>query len=203
MDGSRPDDFSGGEPAPVTIRVARTMDDFHKVTVVRTKVYMVEQECPYQEEFDGNDLSGATHMIAEQTGEPVACLRIRWFANFAKIERICVLRSHRKTKLGVELLHAAVEMIRRKGYTKLIGQIQEHLAEHWTRFANLRVRTHRPRFVFSDRVYIEVEGLYDPHPQAVTDESEPLVIDRPEGEWDRPGPLDRSVARGAETAGVA
>ncbi|MEO1039420.1 MAG: GNAT family N-acetyltransferase [Pseudomonadota bacterium] len=202
MDGSRPEDF-GADAAPITIRVARTLDDFHKVTVVRTLVYMQEQDCPYDEEFDGNDLSGATHLIAEAGSQPIACLRIRWFNGFAKIERICVLAAYRKTKLGVDLLYEAVELIRRKGYTRLMGQIQEHLLKHWTRFANLKKREHRPRFVFSDRVYIEVEGCYDIHPEAVTMESDPLVLDRPEGEWDRPGPLDRSVARGAEPATAA
>ena len=199
MDGSRSEDFIG-DAAPVTIRVARTLDDFQRITVVRALVYVHEQNCPYDEEFDGNDLAGATHLIAEAGAQPVACLRIRWFRDFAKIERICVLPAWRKTKLGVDLLYDAVELIRRKGYTRLLGHIQEHLLKHWTRYANLRQREHRPRFVFSDRIYIEVEGRYDPHPEAVTMESDPLVLDRPEGDWDRPGPLDRSAARGAQPA---
>jgi len=71
MDGTRVEEFE----APVIVRVARTMDDMQRISVVRALVYMSEQDCPYDEEFDGNDLAGATHLLAEAGGEPLGCLR--------------------------------------------------------------------------------------------------------------------------------
>jgi hypothetical protein len=68
MDGTHVEEF---EP-PVIVRVARTMDDMQRISVVRALVYMSEQDCPYDEEFDGNDLAGATHLLAEAGGEPLA-----------------------------------------------------------------------------------------------------------------------------------
>lgn len=195
-------EFSGeGEAAElsdaeITVRVARSLDDVMKVFTVRSLVYMREQACPYDEEFDGNDLSGATHLLAERGSEPVGCLRIRWFSDFAKIERVAVRKASRSSRVARMLMALAIEMLRRKGYTRLIGHVQAHLVPYWRRYG-LKPRAHRPQFTFSDRNYVEVEGVFAPHPRAVTAESPPLVIDRPEGDWDRPGPLDESSRRGA------
>jgi len=192
MDGSRIDEFE----APLTVRVARTMDDVQKIAVVRALVYMREQACPYEEEFDGNDLAGATHLIAEAGSEPLGCLRLRWFNGFAKVERVCVREGHRSGKVAKRLMAEAIEVIRRKGYTRFIGQVQAHLVPYWKRYGFIH-RTERGVFVFSDRAYAEMEAFYDVHPDALTPETDPLVLDRPEGEWDAPGPLDRSAERGA------
>ena len=192
MDGTNLQDF---EP-PVKVRVARSLDDLQRISVVRALVYMSEQECPYDEEFDGNDFVGATHIIAESDGEPLGCLRVRWFSDFAKIERVCVRKHHRSGRAARAMMAEATEIIRRKGYKTYIGQVQAHLLPYWKRYGLVH-REHRGEFVFSDRAYAEVEAHLEPHPMAITTESDPLVIDRPEGDWDRPGPLDRSVMRGA------
>jgi hypothetical protein len=51
--------------------------------------------------------------------------------------------------------------------------------------------------VVSDHEYIEVERRLTPPADALTIDSDPLVLLRPEGLWDRPGVLDRSVNRPA------
>ena len=192
MDGGRIDEFE----RPVTVRVARTLDDIQRITVVRSLVYMREQTCPYEEEFDGNDLAGATHLIAESGSEPLGCLRLRWFNDFAKVERVCVREGHRSGVVARLLMKEATEIIRRKGYVRFIGHVQSHLIAYWKRYGFVH-REERGEFVFSDRAYAEMEAFCEPHPEALTCRSDPLVLDRPEGEWDVPGPLDRSAARGA------
>lgn len=181
----------------VSVRVVRTIDDLQKVATVRTLVYMGEQGCPYEEEFDGNDLAGATHLLAEFGSEPAGTIRIRWFAEFAKIERVSVRSEFRLTRLANALIQEAIELIRRKGYRSIILHAQEHLVEFWERYGFVR-RSDREPFVFSDRSYAEMEGVYRVHSRALSINSEPLVLDRPEGAWDQPGPLDRSTVRGAQ-----
>ena len=61
---------------------------------IRGAIYMAEQRCPFEEEFDGNDFS-ATHLICHKNGEPVGCMRIRYFAGFAKLERLAVRQEGR------------------------------------------------------------------------------------------------------------
>lgn len=195
MDGTSLQEF---EP-PIKVRIARTLDDLQRVSVVRALVYMNEQDCPYDEEFDGNDFAGATHMIAEAGGEPLGCLRIRWFNGFAKLERVCVRKHHRSGRVARAMVKQALEHMRRKGYSACLGHIQAHLETYWKRYGLIR-REGREEFVFSDRAYVEVEADLGSHPMALTINTEPLILDRPEGEWDTPGPLDRSVNRGASPA---
>ncbi|MGH7555461.1 MAG: GNAT family N-acetyltransferase, partial [Longimicrobiales bacterium] len=57
----------------ITVSVVRTLDDLMRVMSLRTSVYIEEQACPYDEEFDGNDLS-ATHMLGYVGGELAGCL---------------------------------------------------------------------------------------------------------------------------------
>ena len=86
----------------LTVEVVRNLNDYMKVVAIRSSVFLAEQDCPYDEEFDNNDLS-ACHLIAYLRGEPVATLRIRWFANFAKIERVCVMKHVRGGALVLAL----------------------------------------------------------------------------------------------------
>src|SRR5262245_40813838 len=95
----------------ITVSVARTFDDLMRVVSMRTSVYINEQACPYEEEFDGNDLS-ATHMLGYVGGELAGCLRIRFFADFAKLERVAVKREFRHTRLAFQLGRGAIELCR-------------------------------------------------------------------------------------------
>src|ERR1700739_1083626 len=87
----------------ITIRIARDPSDLMLVTAIRSAVYMAEQDCPYDEEFDGNDFA-ATHLIGYVGSEPAGCLRIRHFADFAKIERLAVRHEFRSTRLAFKLV---------------------------------------------------------------------------------------------------
>ena len=46
----------------ISIRIARDPNDLMLVTAIRAAVYLAEQDCPIEEEFDGNDLVAA-HFI--------------------------------------------------------------------------------------------------------------------------------------------
>jgi predicted GNAT family N-acyltransferase len=75
----------------VTIKLASTSDELLQSYMLRAAVYMGEQHCPYWEEYDGNDYS-ASHLVLYVDGEPAGCMRVRWFATFAKLERAVVLK---------------------------------------------------------------------------------------------------------------
>src|SRR3984893_6510644 len=62
------------------VRIARSFDDLLMVYSVRSAVYIAEQECPFAEEFDGNDHC-ATHFIGFIKGAPAGCIRARCWDN--------------------------------------------------------------------------------------------------------------------------
>ena len=54
------------------VTVARTLDQVVMAMTLRGVIYLGEQEAPYGEEYDGNDLVGASHLIAWKGKEPVS-----------------------------------------------------------------------------------------------------------------------------------
>ncbi|HYD89280.1 MAG TPA: GNAT family N-acetyltransferase [Vitreimonas sp.] len=183
------------------VDIVRRIDELLEVWSVRSLVYMAEQNCPYEEEFDGNDLAAATHLIARLGKEPVATMRIRWFAAFAKIERVAVRPGHRSGEISAALVKAALEHAARKGYTKVIGHVQKRLLRYWRRAADVRVREGRPEFRFSAYDYVEIEKDLAPRADAIGLDTPAMIVLRPEGAWDRPGVLERSAKRGGSTKG--
>jgi len=176
-------------------RPVRTLDDFQMVAALRAAVFMSEQACPYEEEFDGNDLC-ATHFLLFDGRRPVGTLRVRWFADFAKLERIAILPSERGRMEGLRVLLAEMfELVARKGYRRMLGQIQARLWPVWSRTFRCRLLPGRAPFWFSDFEYREIEIFVPAHPRALPMETDPYTIIRPEGAWDTPGVLDASAGR--------
>lgn len=177
----------------ITVRLARDPNDLMTVMAIRSAVYLAEQDCPIEEEFDGNDLVAA-HFIGFIGNEPVACLRARFFGDFAKVERLAVRHQFRKSRVSFKLVQACVDYLKRKGFRKIYGQAQDRLVDFWAHFGAKPLNNGR-RIAFSDFSYTEMLLEIEPSPDAITLDSDPYVIIRPEGQWDTPGILDRSAAR--------
>jgi predicted GNAT family N-acyltransferase len=185
----------------VSVRVVRSMDELSRVIAIRGAVYMGEQQCPFEEEFDGNDFS-ATHLICHKGQQPVGCLRIRYFADFAKLERLAVLNERRNAGLAGKIVDAAIELCRRKGYRVLYAHSQKRYLKFWEQRGFARMKGARD-FEFSDFDYTEVKLETDKHPQSISLGNDPYVIIRPEGLWDTPGVLEMSASRGASLSASA
>jgi len=179
----------------VEVRVATSLDRLMQVIAIRALVYMGEQNCPYDEEFDENDFAGATHLIAYLRGEPVGVLRMRWFAAFAKAERLAARPSARTGLVARALIDAGATLAARKGYRMILGHVEPELLGFWKRYGAVSERSGLPLVRFSDRTYVEVIKEVTPPADALSLESAALVLLRPEGRWDEPGVLDRSAAR--------
>ncbi|MEJ0053622.1 MAG: GNAT family N-acetyltransferase [bacterium] len=181
--------------AQLDVIVASNAEHLMMCAYVRGVVFGAEQLAPYREEFDGNDFCGI-QLLGFVNNEPAAVLRIRHFASFAKFERYAVLERFRKTRIKYEILEFGIELCRRKGYTKLYAHSQVRLVRFYERFGFRLCAAQRP-LVFADHEYVEIEADLAPHPEAITTATDPYVIIRPEGAWDRRGVLDQSAARPA------
>jgi predicted GNAT family N-acyltransferase len=193
------DDYLGVEDARhVSITVVRSIEDFMRVVSVRSATFVAEQECPYEEEFDGNDFS-ASHLLAYLGREPVGCLRIRYFAGFAKLERLAVRHEFRNRQIGARLMSAGVEFCRMKGYRRIYGRAQKDLLNYYVGMGWRKLEG-SSEFFFSDHAYVEIVIDADPNPDAIKLGVDPYVLMRPEGRWDEPGILDQSARRGSQRA---
>lgn len=179
----------------IGIKLVRTVEEFMMIASIRAATYLSEQSCPYREEFDGNDFSG-THLLGFIGNEPAGTLRIRYFADFAKLERLAVRPEYRRSSLAFKLVRAGIDFCRRKGYERMYGHARDGLVDFWSRFG-ARPMKERPLFHFSDWSYTEMELALPRPDDAIGFGADPYVILRPEGDWDRPGILEYSAARPA------
>ncbi len=182
----------GGGPK-IEVEIARHGEHLNMDAYIRGATFGAEQSCPYREEFDGNDHCAA-HLIGFVDGEPAATLRIRYFAGFAKLERLAVLARYRDTDVKNEIMRRAIEICGRKGYAKIYGHAQERLLGFYGKFGFEPIRRNTP-LVFSDHNYVEIEKSLAPFADPIELSGDPYRIIRPEGQWDVPGILETSAAR--------
>ncbi len=123
----------------ISVKVASTPAEIEMSMRIRA-VYMIEQGCPFEEEYDGNDYCGTT-LIGFVDGEPAGTLRIRYFADFVKFERMTVLPRFRgRTTVAREIVKAAVAFCTRKGFRKGYGHAQLQALKFWQRLVSDRCR---------------------------------------------------------------
>ena len=179
----------GAAAREIGVTVARTVEDLMRVAAVRNVVYMGEQQCPYFEEYDGNDLA-ATHLLAYMGDEPVGCLRLRFFAEFAKLERLAIRKEFRKSRAAFQLVKAAFKFCQMKGYSRIYAHSQTRVVDFWKRFG-FQVLEGGRNFVFSGFDYVEVVADFEPDAAAIRIGDDPYRIIRPEGRWQMPGVLEQ------------
>lgn len=178
---------------PTGIRVVTGFEDMMRVAAVRSAVYIGEQACPYDEEFDGNDLA-ATHLLAFIGNEPVGCMRLRFFGDFAKLERLAVRKEYRKSRTAFDLVRASVTLCREKGFSRIYGHAREDYLPFWQHFG-FKLKENGAPFSFSDHVFVEMIDTIEPSPTALSLKDDPYRLIRPEGAWHVPGPLELSAGR--------
>jgi len=172
----------------LSAKIANTQEDILKVFSIRSATYVAEQECPYDEEFDGNDYC-SSHLLGCVDNEPVACIRIRYFGEFVKLERLAVRKEFRGTGIAAVVIESAINYAKRKGFTRFYGHSRTDLITFWQRFGFEPIEG-RPPLAFSNQDYVEIFYEADAHPEPISLSDGPYVLIRPEGEWDRPGVLD-------------
>src|SRR3977135_2492509 len=148
MHGTRPPSAANPNPRSISIRIARDPNDLMLVTAIRAAVYLAEQDCPIEEEFDGNDMVAA-HFIGFVGKEPAGCLRVRFFGDFAKVERLAVRHQFRRSRVSFKLVQASVDYVKRKGFRKIYGQAQDRLVDFWAHFG-AKPLGHNRQITFSD-----------------------------------------------------
>lgn len=168
-----------------TIRIARDFEDMAKVFALRASAYFDNAEHLYSKHFDGNDFS-STHLLGYIDGEPVATVRIRYFANFTRIERLTVRPTHRKSRIAFRLAKASFDFCKDKGYRELRGVAREELVPFWATLGFRIDDTKEPIFIYGLPHYEMVLNCEQPE-TAVDATSHPLVLLRPEGRWSEQG----------------
>lgn len=94
-------------PKPSEIRVIKINDPqvLEKVFAIRREVFVLEQNCPPELEWEHEEESH--HFLATADGEPAGAARWRKTENGYKLERFAVLKPHR----GKGIAHMLVKTV--------------------------------------------------------------------------------------------
>jgi predicted GNAT family N-acyltransferase len=171
----------------IDIHVVKNEEERMQAMLVRALVYMGEQACPYEEEFDLND-HAATQIIGLCGKEPVLTARIRFFSGVAKLERLAVRKSFRGCGYGQKLLDFLISFCQMKGFNQVYLHAQSGKEGF---YAKNGFEAINKGFDFSGYAYTEMVCDVAPASNAVKVSSGPMVMNRPEGIWDEVGPLEK------------
>ncbi len=81
-------------------------EDLSVALSIRRKVFVEEQGCPPELEWENDDVS--IHFIARYNGHPAGAARWRKTENGYKLERFAVLKEFRGKKVGTALVNAVL-----------------------------------------------------------------------------------------------
>jgi GNAT superfamily N-acetyltransferase len=172
-------------PGIYYVKMVRDFEDMAKIIAIRASACFSDPEHLYAKHFDGNDFS-ATHLIGHIGNEPVAAIRIRYFATFARIERLTVRPTHRKSRIAFKMVQAAFAFCRDKGYCRLSGVAREEMVPFWSLFGGQVSQAKDPIFIYG-LPHFEMHIEFPESPTAITRDTDPLVLLRPEGRWREAG----------------
>jgi predicted GNAT family N-acyltransferase len=133
----------------IQVNKVSTPDDLETVFAIRREVFVGEQNCPPELEWEHEDES--THFLAKVDGVPAGASRWRKTNKGYKLERFAVLKPFRGSGLGQALVQAvlddlpadatyiymhaqiqAVTLYQRFGFVKVGEQFEEAGIQHFT-----------------------------------------------------------------------
>ncbi len=116
------------------VTVARTLDDFMKVMVIRGIIFIGEHGHRYNMEFDEHELSNRTHMLAlDDTNEPIGIMRVLKDGKDAKFERLAVMPEYRKKGVAVNIVKAGIEYCKTQGIENIYLFCEPQLEKYWSK----------------------------------------------------------------------
>ncbi|WP_166146131.1 hypothetical protein [Methylosinus sp. RM1] len=175
----------------VRVAIVTTYEELLHALMVRGICFVEEHGVAAGQTYDGNDYQ-ATHIVAYAGEEPIASARVRWFRDFAKMERSCVRKQYRSPRILKYFSHFIYDHVARKGYDRLLTHAKPEYAEMWCRLLGLE-RTAKEPLYFDEEAepYVELVKRLTPHADPIRDTASIATLFRVEGEWDAPSRYER------------
>ncbi|HKQ45432.1 MAG TPA: GNAT family N-acetyltransferase [Rhizomicrobium sp.] len=167
------------------IEIVTKLEQFMHVMAVRAICYMEDTLFPADQAFDGNDFQ-CTHVVVYLQDEPIGAVRIRWFKDFAKIERTAFRPRYRDVHYLKALADFVFSHIARKGYARAITHASPKYARLWRMLLGMK-RVPKPAATYFGEEYVELAKDLDVPANAIRDDSAIEVLFRTEGAWDSNG----------------
>jgi len=178
----------------IRTEVVTTYQQLLHAYAIRSICFIEEHGYSARQEFDGNDYQ-ATHIIVYAGDEPVGTQRIRWFKDFAKLERTAFREAYRNTHVLKASAYFVFDHIARKGYDKVITHAQPKYARLWRIILGFKNSEGKAPFYFDGHPepYIELVKELAPPENAISLSTDAAVLFRIEGFWDAPSQFEAAA----------
>ncbi|MEE1612080.1 hypothetical protein [Microvirga sp. CF3016] len=169
----------------VRVEVVTTAEQLLHAHAIRAICFMEENGVSARQTYDGNDYQ-ATHIIVYAGEEPIGTARIRWFKDFAKMERTSFRKAWRDPRVIKRSAEFIFDHISRKGYDCVITHAKPPYARLWQRMLGFKPAPGKVPLYFEghDEPYVELVKHLTPPDNAITPASDAAVLFRIEGYWD-------------------
>ena len=134
------------------IKKVTSKEDFEKVIDIRKTVFIEGQKVPYDIEIDGLDPK-SEHFIAYLHDEAIGCARIRAEKNIVKLERIAIVKKHRRKGFGTKLTNFLIDHCKRENFDEIVLHSQTYIIDFYKK---LGFKTRGELFFEADIKHIEM-----------------------------------------------
>ena len=111
-------------------RIVETKEQMRHAFAIRKLVFVEEQKVAAEEEYDEFDVI-ATHVVLYDKRIPVGAGRMRKVDNYGKMERVCVLASHRGRGAGRLIMEALESLAAKEGLEQVKLHAQTHAEDFY------------------------------------------------------------------------
>ena len=92
------------------IRFIQNSKDMLSCLELRRTVFIEEQNVPENEEVDGDD-PGCEHILLTISDIPVGAARLKYYDDFVKVQRVCVLKNYRGQGIGSNIINFIIRHV--------------------------------------------------------------------------------------------
>ncbi len=141
----------------LTLKPVLTKNDEIIVRDIRVAVYIKEQECPIDEEFETEKDLESSEFLIYKDSTPIGTIRYRKTDKGFKIERFAILKEYRNHHYGKETLEYLCKMIEEKyNPCRIYMHAQKRLEDY---YASLGFKKIGEEFLEANIIHIEMERL--------------------------------------------
>lgn len=95
------------------------IDHYH----IRKLVFIDEQKVSYEDEYDLAEKT-KTPFVVYDNDIPIGAARINFLSEYAKIERVCILKEYRTQGIGKQLMEYLFAYCKSRGYNQIVISAQ-------------------------------------------------------------------------------
>ncbi len=164
-----------------------TSEELWKLAMaVRKQVFVKEQGIPESKEFDGNDFCAAHVVSYAEIGKrkvPMGTMRIRFFSDFVKFERMAILEPYRKSGASERIMNYGIKYAAEKGFGRVYGMCKKELLPRWQDCGYQPIKG-LPKVEQNGMELIPIQLIIPENPQAIRMGTSPQLLTALEGHWD-------------------